>query len=129
MEGIEVRAEVLPEGAWEAWCRLSAEQQALLSARLRGESCRKIGDRQGCSKQAIADRESRALRKLGATVRCVEVVYSTRADETGGIPERHGLMPERGPQRQLDALADDFLDGREIDEGLALRLERALFRG
>jgi len=109
---------VVPPEAQTAVACLTARQWDVLSWRLNGESCECIGERQGCSKQAIHIVERAALSKLaqlaGRPLPCSVngFIHATREAPSGADPEcADGLHGRTGGESKtaLDKLADAFI--------------------
>ncbi len=113
-----VRWDVVPPEARAAVACLTARQWDVLCWRLNGESCDSIGERQGCSKQAIHIVERAALGKLaqlaGRALPCSvnDFIQATREAPSGANVEYTDPMNGRtsGESKSaLDKLADAFI--------------------
>jgi len=114
-----VRWDVVPPEAQAAVACLTARQWDVVCWRLNGESCECIGERQGCSKQAIHIVERAALCKLaqlaGRALPCSvnDVIHATREEPTAAdVPEcADGMHGRTGGESKtaLDKLADTFI--------------------
>jgi len=127
-----VRWDVVPPVARAAVACLTARQWDVLCWRLNGESCESIGERQGCSKQAIHIVERAALCKLaqlaGRALPCSvnDFIHATREAPSGANVEYTDPMngrSGRGSKTALDKLADEFIAEAERGPVSAARRE------
>jgi len=134
-----MRAVNLPEGAFEAWRRLSGEQRRVLRLRCAGLTFADVGRRVGVSRQRIQQQERKALAELGRSAgRPVKVsvtdVLRDGRDDCGyrpgeSLPISGGAMRIRA-EAEWDRLVDSFIASggadRERVEQRARELAEAL---